>query len=62
MIQDFIYAKTLARAIAKHEGLKNEDDWIRFTKSKKFKQFENVLPKRPWSYYSKQNVIRRSKI
>ena len=61
MIQDFQLAKTLYRAIAKKYNHKNENDWLKFTRSKDFEQFKNILPKKPWIYYSKKNVLKRRK-
>jgi len=55
----FPEAKKLMRKIAKDFELKNEDDWKNFTNSKDFEQFSKLIPKKPWNYYSKANVIKR---
>jgi hypothetical protein len=55
----FAEAKKLMRKIAKDFELKNEDDWKNFTNSKDFFQFSTLIPKKPWNYYSKANVIKR---
>ena len=57
----FAEAKKLMRKIAKDFELKNEDDWKNFTNSKDFFQFSKLIPKKPWNYYSKANVIKRMK-
>jgi len=56
---EFPEAKKLMHKIAKDFELKNEEDWINFTKSKNFDQFSKLIPKKPWNYYSKANVIKR---
>lgn len=55
----FAEAKKLMRKIAKDFELKNEDDWKKFTESKEFSQFSKMIPKKPWNYYSKANVVKR---
>jgi hypothetical protein len=56
---EFPEAKKIMRKIAKDFELKNEEDWINFTKSKNFDQFSKLIPKKPWNYYSKSNVTKR---
>jgi tRNA U34 2-thiouridine synthase MnmA/TrmU len=56
---EFPEAKKLMRKIAKDFELKNEEEWINFTKSKNFEKFLKLIPKKPWNYYSKANVMQR---
>ena len=56
---EFSEAKKLMQKIAKEKGLKNEQDWINFTNSPDFDQFSKIIPKKPWNYYSKENVLKR---
>ncbi len=56
----FPEAKKLMRKIAKDFELKNEEDWINFTSSSDFDQFSKLIPKKPWNYYSKENVMKRN--
>lgn len=55
----FSEAKKLMRKIAKDFELKDEQDWINFTSSPDFEQFSKLIPKKPWNYYSKENVMKR---
>lgn len=55
----FREAKTLMKKIAKEENLKNLEDWKKFTESKKFTKYSKLIPKKPWNYYSKENVEKR---
>lgn len=56
---EFAEAKKLMHKIAKEYDLKNEEDFVNFTKSKNFDQYSKLIPKKPWIYYSKANVIKR---
>ena len=56
---EFAHAKKLMRKIAKENELKNEEDFINFTKSREFDQYSKLIPKKPWIYYSKSNVLKR---
>lgn len=56
---EFAEAKKLMHKIAKEYELKNEEDFVNFTKSKDFDKYSKLIPKKPWIYYSKSNVIKR---
>ena len=60
-IQEFTKAKKLMREIAKTHGIKNEKDFVIFTNSPAWSQYSSLLPKKPWIYYSKENVTKRRK-
>lgn len=55
----FSEGKKLMRQIAKDHNLKNLEDWKKFTESPDFEQFSKKIPKKPWDYYSKENVEKR---
>ena len=57
----FMDAKRICRQIVKTHKLKNMEDWIKFTASKDFIIYSLLIPKKPWIYYSKKNVEKRSK-
>lgn len=57
----FKEAKKLMRQIAKDHNLKNLEDWKKFVETIEFEKFSKKIPKKPWDYYSKENVEKRLK-
>lgn len=57
----FKEAKKLMRQIAKNFDINNLEDWKKFVETKEFEQFSKKIPKKPWDYYSKENVEKRLK-
>jgi len=57
----FSEAKNLMRKIAKENGFKDVEDWNKFTESNRFGKFSKLIPKKPWIYYPKANVLKRKK-
>lgn len=57
----FREAKKLMRQIAKDFDINSLEEWEKFVETKDFEQFSKMIPKKPWDYYSKENVEKRLK-
>ena len=58
---NFDRAEPLIRRIALSYNIRTNAQWTKFCKTKQFKKYEELLPKRPWVYYSKKETIKRKR-